>query len=217
MFISFTDPDTRHVRTTTNGQSPLQLQSICVFCGSNAGRTPAYAEAATALGETLGRAGIRVIYGGGSVGLMGAVASAAMRAGGEVIGVIPHALDRREIADRSITELRVVETMHERKALMAELSDGFIALPGGLGTFEELFEVLTWAQLGIHAKPVGLLDVAGYYDALFRFLDHAVAEEFLRPIHLDLLVHADTVDELLDRMRSHVPPAVEKWLALEQR
>ena len=194
----------------------MTSQSICVFCGSNAGVTPVYAEAATALGETLARQDIRVVYGGGSVGLMGALASAAMRAGGEVIGVIPAALDRREIADRSITELHVVQTMHERKALMAELSDAFIALPGGYGTFEELFEVVTWAQLGIHQKPIGLLNVAGYYDPLLAFLAHAVETGFLRPQHLDLLVHADAIDALLDRMRTHAPPAVEKWLTLKQ-
>ena len=194
----------------------MTFRSICVFCGSNAGVTPVYAEAATALGETLARQDIRVVYGGGSVGLMGALASAAMRAGGEVIGIIPAALDRREIANRTITELHVVETMHERKALMAELSDAFISMPGGYGTFEELFEVVTWAQLGIHDKPIGLLNVAGYYDPLLAFLDSAVATGFLRSEHLDLLVRDSDIDALLERMRTHQPPAVQKWLRLEQ-
>lgn len=192
------------------------MRSVCVFCGSNPGTRPEYRAAAEATGEHLARTGVRLVFGGGAIGLMGAVAAAAMRAGGEVIGVIPAALDRREIANRAVTELHVVDTMHERKAMMAELSDGFVALPGGLGTFEELFEMLTWAQLGIHAKPVGILNVAGFYDQLIGFLTSAVDEGFLRPRHLDLLVSETDPARLLDRMRAHRPPAVEKWLDLPE-
>ena len=192
------------------------MRSVCVFCGSNLGTRPEYRAAAEAMGEHLARTGVRLVFGGGAIGLMGAVAAAAMRAGGEVIGVIPAALDRREIANRAVTELHVVDTMHERKAMMAELSDGFVALPGGLGTFEELFEMLTWAQLGIHAKPVGILNVAGFYDQLLGFLTSAVDEDFLRPQHLDLLVSETDPARLLERMRAHRPPAVEKWLDLPE-
>lgn len=190
----------------------IELRSICVYCGSNPGAEPAYADAAEAVGRLLAGEGIRLVYGGGSVGLMGVVASAAMAAGGEVIGVIPRSLDRREIAHRAITELRVVESMHERKALMNELADGFIALPGGYGTLEELCEMLTWAQLGIHAKPVGLLDAAGFYASFLAFLDHAVSQRFLHADHRALLIQAETPSDLLERMRRFVPPAVPKWL-----
>jgi len=192
------------------------MRSVCVFCGSNPGGDPAYRAAAVALGEHLARAGVRVVFGGGAIGLMGVVAAAAMGAGGEVIGVIPAALDRREIANRAVTELHIVETMHERKAMMAELSDGFVALPGGLGTFEELFEVWTWAQLGIHDKPVGLLNVANFYDPLLAFLAHAVDAGFLRRQHLDLLTADTDPTRLIDRMRAHRPPPVEKWLDLPE-
>ena len=192
------------------------MRSVCVFCGSNSGTRPEYRAAAEATGEHLARTGVRLVFGGGAVGLMGVVAAAAMRAGGEVIGVIPAALDRREIANRAVTELHIVETMHERKAMMAELSDGFVALPGGLGTFEELFEVWTWAQLGIHAKPVGLLNVAGFYDALLTFLASAVDEGFLRAQHLDLLVSETEPARLIERMRAHRPAPVEKWLELPE-
>ncbi len=192
------------------------MRSVCVFCGSNMGTRPEYRAVAEATGELLARDGVRLVFGGGAVGLMGVVAAAAMRAGGEVVGVIPAALDRREIANRAITELHVVDTMHERKALMAQLSDGFVALPGGLGTFEELLEVLTWAQLGIHAKPIGMLNVAGFYDPLLAFLASAVDAGFLRPQHLDLLVAETDPAHLLDRMHEHRPPAVEKWLELPE-
>ena len=190
------------------------MRSVCVFCGSNPGTRPEYRASAEATGELLARSGVRLVFGGGAIGLMGAVAAAAMRAGGEVVGVIPAALDRREIANRAVTELHIVDTMHERKAMMAELSDGFLALPGGLGTYEELFEVWTWAQLGIHAKPIGLLNVAGFYDPLLTFLASAAGEGFLRPEHLDLLVAETDPTALIERMRDHRPPAVEKWLEL---
>ncbi|MET0291028.1 MAG: TIGR00730 family Rossman fold protein [Steroidobacteraceae bacterium] len=158
-----------------------QVKRLCVFCGSSAGANPAYLAAARALGEAIAARGIGLVYGGASVGLMGTVADAAVAAGGEVIGVIPRSLETREIAHRGLTELRVVSSMHERKAQMADLSDGFVALPGGIGTLEELFEVWTWSQLGLHAKPVALLNVAGYYDALLTFLDRTVTEAFVRP------------------------------------
>jgi uncharacterized protein (TIGR00730 family) len=188
------------------------LRAICVYCGSNPGNRSEYAAAAQALGRLLVDEGIRLVYGGGRVGLMGVIAEAVMAAGGEAIGIIPAALDRREIAHRGVTELRIVGSMHERKALMNELSDGFIALPGGFGTFEELCEMLTWSQLGIHDKPVGLLNVAGFYDPFLRLLDHAVAERFLHPAHRSLLLSDIDAPTLLDRMRAFVPPATPKWL-----
>ncbi|MCC6790285.1 MAG: TIGR00730 family Rossman fold protein [Thermomicrobiales bacterium] len=188
------------------------MNAICVYCGSNAGARPEYAAAARHVGEILAGEGIRVVYGGGRVGLMGIVADAAIAAGGEVIGIIPRSLDRREVAHRGVSELVVVESMHERKSLMNEYADGFIALPGGYGTFEELCEILTWSQLGIHRKPVGLLDVAGYYRPLLTFLDHAVTERFLHPDHRGLLLsHTDPV-ELLALMRTFESPTTQKWL-----
>ena len=188
------------------------MRTICVYCGSNPGNRSEYAAAAQALGRLLVDEGIRLVYGGGRVGLMGVIAEAVMAAGGEAIGIIPAALDRREIAHRGVTELRIVGSMHERKALMNELSDGFIALPGGFGTFEELCEMLTWSQLGIHDKPVGLLNVTGFYDPFLRLLDHAVAERFLHPDHRSLLLSDIDAPTLLDRMRAFVPPATPKWL-----
>ena len=188
------------------------MRTICVYCGSNPGNRSEYAAAAQALGRLLVDEGIRLVYGGGRVGLMGVIAEAVMAAGGEAIGIIPAALDRREIAHRGVTELRIVGSMHERKALMNELSDGFIALPGGFGTFEELCEMLTWSQLGIHDKPVGLLNVTGFYDPFLRLLDHAVAERFLHPDHRSLLLSDIDALTLLDRMRAFVPPATPKWL-----
>lgn len=164
------------------------------------------------MGRTLAERGIGIVFGGGSVGLMGVVADAALEAGGEVIGVIPHALAAREVDHRGLTELHKVDTMHERKALMAELSDGFIALPGGLGTMEELFEVWTWAQLGIHRKPVGLLNAAGFYDDLLQFLNRAVVEGFVRGTHREMLVVAEESALLLEKMAAYDPPAVPRWL-----
>jgi uncharacterized protein (TIGR00730 family) len=189
-----------------------KMRAICVYCGSNAGARPEYAESARRVGTLLAERGIRIVYGGGRVGLMGIVADAATAAGGEVIGIIPHSLDRREIAHRGVSELRVVNSMHERKALMNELSDGFIALPGGFGTFEELCEMLTWAQLGIHRKPVGLLNVAGYYDPLTQLFDHAVAERFLHPDHRSLLLSHTDPASLLQQMRHFASPITVKWL-----
>jgi uncharacterized protein (TIGR00730 family) len=185
------------------------LRSVCVFCGSSFGNRPEYAEAAAQFGELLGRRGIQLVYGGGNVGLMGVLADAALAAGGRVIGVIPQMLVDRELAHRG-TDLRIVSSMHERKALMAELSDAFVALPGGLGTYEELCEVLTWAQLAIHNKPVGCLDVLGYFQPLAAMLDHAVAEGFLRPDQRrGLIVETDGV-KLLDSVSQRICRSEEK-------
>ncbi|MEP0549149.1 MAG: TIGR00730 family Rossman fold protein [Rhodothermales bacterium] len=190
----------------------MPLRSLCIYCGSRAGVRSDYAEAARATGTLLAERGIRVVFGGGSVGMMGLVADAALDAGGEVIGVIPHALAAREVDHTGLTALHKVDTMHERKALMAELADGFVALPGGIGTLEELMEVWTWVQLGIHRQPVGLLNVAGYFDGLLAFVDHAVAEGFVRPAHRDLLLVAETPAALLDALAAWTPPDVPRWL-----
>jgi uncharacterized protein (TIGR00730 family) len=188
------------------------IRRLCVFCGSNAGRDPRFVAVAQALGRRLAADGIGIVYGGASIGLMGAVADAAIEAGGDVIGVIPDALAAKEIAHRGLTELRLVRSMHERKALMAELSDGFVALPGGIGTLEELFEVWTWAQLGHHAKPCAFLNVAGFYDSLLAFLDEVAAHAFMKPAHREMLVVADTIPTLMDRLHAYQPPTVTKWI-----
>ena len=174
-----------------------ELKRICVFCGASPGRDPAYAAAARDVGAALARRGIELVYGGGRLGLMGILADAALAAGGRVTGVIPSSLVDRELAHRDVTDLRIVGTLHERKATMAELSDGFIALPGGLGTLEELSEVLSWAQLGLHGKPIGLLDVNGYFAPFVAFLDHATREEFVGQAQRDLLIVEDDLDQLL--------------------
>ena len=178
------------------------IRSICVFCGSSSGASVAYEAAARAFAFTLAERGIRLVYGGASVGLMGAIADSALEAGGEVIGVMPRALVDREIAHRGLSALHVVDTMHERKAMMADLSDAFIALPGGLGTLEELFEVWTWGMLGLHAKPYGLLDVDGYYAPLIRFLDHARDEGFVRAGQRAMLVVDDDATRLIEKLVS---------------
>lgn len=188
------------------------LRRICVFSGSSPGVRPEYGAAARALGMALGRRGLGLVYGGAKVGLMGVVADATLAAGGEAIGVIPERLMTKELAHTGLTELRVVSSMHDRKREMADLADAFVALPGGIGTLEELTEVLSWAQLGLHAKPCGLLDVAGYFDRLVAFLDHAVAERFLRPQHRGMLLAAADADALLERLAAYRAPAVEKWL-----
>jgi uncharacterized protein (TIGR00730 family) len=189
---------------------------VCVYAGSNPGSDPAYADAARALARLLADRRIGLVYGGGKVGLMGVLADTALAAGGEVIGVMPQALVDREIGHPALTELHVVGSMHERKALMAELSDAFVAVPGGIGTLEELIEVYTWSQLGIHSKACGVLNVRGYYDALAAFLDHAVDEGFLRPQHRAVLSVAAEPGELLDRLAAFEPPTVQKWLELDQ-
>ncbi len=187
------------------------MRAICVFCGSSNGRRTGYLEVASALGHHLAETGITVVYGGASVGLMGAVADAALAAGGRVLGVIPRHLSERELAHSGLTELHVVESMHERKALMADLSDGFAALPGGFGTLEELAEVTTWSQLGLHAKPVGLLDVDGFYQPLLAFVDQMVGEGFVPAAHRGLLVTSTTPAELLGRMAAWTPVSGFKW------
>jgi len=188
------------------------MKRICVFCGSDAGVRREYADAARRLGATLASRRLGLVYGGGRVGLMGEIANSVLDAGGEVVGVIPRALYEMEVAHTGITDLRVVDSMHDRKALMADFSDGFIALPGGMGTLEELFEVLTWAQLGFHEKPCGLLDVAGYFERLIAFLNHAVAERFLRAEYRQLLMVEGCPETLLDRFAEHRPPKIEKWI-----
>ena len=189
---------------------------MCVFCGSNPGQDPVYTRAADALGRTLARREIGLVYGGGSVGLMGVVANGALAGDGEVIGVIPAALSRKEIAHEGLTKMHVVPDMHTRKAKMTELADGFIALPGGYGTLEELFEVVTWAQLGLHAKPIALLNAAGYYDGLLGWIDSAVREGFLRLEHRRLLLAGTEPDALLDAMTRYEPPALEKVIGTEE-
>jgi uncharacterized protein (TIGR00730 family) len=188
------------------------MKRICVYCGSNVGGQPAYTDAARALGGTIAAAGLGLVYGAGNVGLMHVVAEAALRAGGEVIGLIPRALADKELAHEQLTELIVVDSMHERKQGMADRADGFIALPGGIGTLEEVIEVFTWLQLEFHAKPVGLLNVNGFYDHLLEFLRHMVGENFLRQEQFDmLLVDSDPV-RLLAKMRSFEPARLEKWI-----
>jgi uncharacterized protein (TIGR00730 family) len=182
------------------------MRRICVFCGAASGGSPVFVEAASAVGAELARRGIGVVYGGGRLGLMGVVANAALAAGGEVSGVIPRGLVDRELAHDRLSALHVVETMHERKALMNELSDGFVTLPGGLGTLEEVAEVVSWAQLGLHAKPVGVLNVAGYFDGLLEWVDRAVSDGFVRAEHARLLVVESELSALLDAMVRHRPP-----------
>jgi uncharacterized protein (TIGR00730 family) len=193
------------------------MRRLCVFCGSSEGNDPAYLQAARALGETLARSGIGLVYGGASVGLMGVLADAALVAGGEVTGVMPRALVEKEIAHGGLSDLRVVGSMHERKALMAELSDGFVALPGGIGTFEELFEVWTWAQLGHHTKPCALLNVRGFYDGLIAFLDQVVGRGFMKDAHRSMLIVAQQPMELIERLEAYKPPAVPKWITPGER
>ena len=193
------------------------MNAVCVFCGSKEGTRSFYVTAARRMGATLARRGIRLVYGGGRVGLMGALADAALEEGGEVVGVIPEALVAGEIAHAGLTKLHVVGSMHERKALMADLSDGFIALPGGYGTLEEFLEVLSWAQLSIHEKPCALLDVDGYYDPLDSLFDKTVAEGFVHPDHRSLVLTEKDPELLLDRMQRYAPPETRKWIEPEER
>jgi uncharacterized protein (TIGR00730 family) len=188
------------------------MKRVCVYCGSNPGARPDYAEAATALARTLAERGVGLVYGGANVGVMGVIASAVLEAGGEAIGVLPRKLRAKELAHSGLTELHMVDSMHERKALMVELADGFVALPGGTGTLDELFETMTWSQLGLHNKPMGLLNVSGYYDHLLAFLDHVVGERFLRGEHRDMLLVANEPGALLDAMANYVPPKIDKWI-----
>ncbi len=194
----------------------MMLSRICVFCGSSDGMRSAYRDVAATLGRLIAARGLAVVYGGGNVGLMGALADAALDAGAEVIGVIPEHLVAKELAHRGV-DLRIVHSMHERKALMADLADAFIALPGGFGTLEEFFEILTWSQLGLHAKPCALLNVHGYYDSLLRFFDLAVREGFVRDESRGLVVVEDDAVRLLDRLATWQPPAVRKWIDRDER
>jgi uncharacterized protein (TIGR00730 family) len=188
------------------------VKSIAVYCGSSPGADPDYADAARALGAEMARRDIALIFGGGHVGLMGIIADAVLDAGGEAHGVMPDALYEKELAHTGLTQLHVVRTMHERKAKMAELADGFIAMPGGFGTFEEMFEMLTWGQLGYHAKPCGFLNIAGYYSGLLDFLDHTVQERFVTTAHRDMILATHDPAALLDSMASFIPPDQAKWL-----
>jgi|SRR5580658_4087752 uncharacterized protein (TIGR00730 family) len=190
---------------------------ICVFCGSSPGSRTIYGQQAKALGRLLAAKGIGLVYGGGNVGLMGIIADAVIQASGEVIGIIPRALLDAEIGHQGLSELRVVGSMHERKAMMAELSDAFIALPGGFGTFEEFCEVVTWSQLGLHRKACGLLNVAGYYDSLLALFDHAVQEGFLKPEHRSLVISDDDPEQLIYRIQKFEPPETPKWITKNQR
>ena len=193
------------------------LRRICIFCGSSSGTREVYRQAAQTVGRLLCRRGIELVYGGGHVGLMGIVADACLNEGGRVIGVIPQALADREVAHTGLTELRIVSSMHERKALMADLSDAFISLPGGYGTWEEFFEVLTWSQLGIQRKACGILNVDGYYDPLLEMADRALSEGFLRDVHRDLLLSDSDPGRLVDRLSNYAVPAVDKWSGRPKR
>lgn len=193
------------------------MKRICVFCGSSAGNRPEYRTAAEELGSELVRRNIGLVYGGGNVGLMGVLADAVLKAGGEAVGVIPENLMAREVGHNGLTKLHVVRSMHERKALMADLSDAFIALPGGFGTFEEFCEIVTWAQLGLHAKPCGILNVQGYYSPLLAMFDHAVQERFLKVENRGLVLARNSVVELLQALEEWRPVRVEKWLDRETR
>jgi uncharacterized protein (TIGR00730 family) len=189
-----------------------KLRSLCVFCGSSTGSVPAFRQAAETLGKALVRHDITLVYGGGNIGLMGVIADRVMQGGGRAIGVIPRQLQEKELAHQGITDLRVVDSMHQRKALMAELAEGFIALPGGYGTIEEFSEVLTWSQLGLHAKPMGLLNVSGYFGHFLAFLDHAVDVHLLRPEHRQLVLESEGVEDLLQCMQCWQAPELPKWI-----
>jgi len=195
----------------------MTFRRICVFCGSNSGTDSAYRDTAVAMGHLLAHRTIELVYGGGNIGLMGALADAVLQAGGRVIGVIPESLMAKEVGHSGLTELRIVQSMHERKALMADLSDGFIAMPGGFGTFEEFCEVVTWSQLGIHAKPCGLLNVNGYYDPLLALFDHAVCEGFLREENRKIVLQDCDPGRLLEKMEQCKPASVAKWIGRAER
>jgi uncharacterized protein (TIGR00730 family) len=186
------------------------VKRVCVFCGSSPGARPEYIRAARELGDELCRRGIGLVYGGARVGLMGEIAAVVLRGGGQVTGIIPRELVDKEVAFTELTDLRIVGSMHERKAAMADLADGFITLPGGLGTLEEIFEVLTWGQLGMHSKPCGFFNVERYYDHLLTFMDHVVAERFIEPEHRDMILIDESARGLLDRFDTYVPPTVDK-------
>ena len=192
------------------------MRRVCVFCGSSVGTNPAYQETARTLGRLLAERGIGLVYGGGAVGLMGVIADATLEAGGSVIGVIPQALFDREIGHSGVTDLRIVDSMHTRKAMMADLSDAFIAMPGGVGTFEEFFEAITWTQLGLHRKPCGLLNVAGFYTPLALFIDQAVSEGFIKPIHRTAIIVDSDPARLLESLSTIDLPDVPKWIRRDE-
>lgn len=192
------------------------INSICIYCGSSPGRLEAYGSTACALAKSLVSRNIRLVYGGAGIGIMGIVADQVLKLGGQVVGVIPTALAHKEVAHKNLTQLHVTQSMHERKLLMADLSDGFIALPGGIGTLEELFEIWTWAQLGFHQKPCGLLNVEGYYDSLITFLDHVLAEQFVKKHHHSMLIVETHPDTLLDRYVNYQPPVVRHWVGKDE-
>lgn len=189
-----------------------RIKSICVYCGSNPGRIESYTSAARTLAESLIKRNIKLVYGGASIGIMGTIADQVLKLGGQVVGVIPEALADKELTHKNLTELYVTQSMHDRKMQMAELSDGFIALPGGIGTLEELFEIWTWAQLGFHHKPCGLLNVDGYYNALIEFLDHMKTEQFVKPHHRRILIVENDPETLLDQYACYQPPVVTQWV-----
>lgn len=188
------------------------MKSLCVYCGASPGHSPAYTIAAKQLAVTLVNQDIALVYGGGNVGLMGVIADEVLALGGKVTGVIPQALVDKEVGHTGLTQLHIVDNMHQRKAIMAELSDGFIAMPGGIGTLEELFEVMTWAQLGFHQKPIGLLNVSGFYDGLLHFLEHTRQQGFLRASHLDILLSSPEPNDLLQQLKTYVPVTTRKWV-----
>ena len=188
------------------------MKKICVYCGSSPGKLSEYIESAVLLADELVKRDMGLVYGGASVGIMGEVANAVLERGGEVIGIIPHSLAEKELSHTGLTQLNVVSSMHERKAMMAKKSDGFIALPGGIGTLEEIFEVLTWSQLGFHSKPCAVLNVQHYYDSLMLFLDHVVEQGFVKEAHRNMLLMENTPGKLLDAMASYKPPITPKWL-----
>ena len=191
----------------------MNLQSLCVYCGSSPGARPSYIEAARSFGQQIAAEGIQLVYGGGNVGIMGAIADSVMAAGGQVIGVIPEHLATKELAHEGLTELHRVNSMHERKLKMADLSDAFIALPGGVGTLEEIFEVFTWTQLGLHSKPCAFLNVDGYYDNLSKFLEHMTAEQFIKKEHLTALLFSNDATDLLRQLRDYQPSLMDKWMS----
>ncbi|WBV60018.1 TIGR00730 family Rossman fold protein [Chryseobacterium camelliae] len=192
------------------------MKSITVFCGSSFGTDDVFKEQATLLGQTLAKQNIQLVYGGVYVGLMGAVADGALHAGGKVVGVLPHFLQSKEIAHKQLTELILVETMHERKTKMNDLCDGVIVLPGGYGTLEEFFEMITWAQLGLHQKPIAVLNIDGFYNDLIKLVETMVDKGFLKPINRDMLLISDTIDELLEMMKNYKAPTVGKWISKDE-
>jgi uncharacterized protein (TIGR00730 family) len=203
--------------TNSNNQPQRQIRHLCVFCGSSTGARPVYSEAAAQLGRVLANSNVALVFGGGCVGLMGILADSVLAAGGQAIGVMPRALVEKEIAHASLTKLHVVESMHQRKAMMADLADAFLLLPGGFGSWEEFCEIVTWLQLGIHRKPCAILNIAGYYDGLLSLAEHALAEGFLRPAHHDMVIVEENPQAVLSRLASVAIPSEVKWVGKSER